>query len=249
MDLNEALKKLEELKVLYKADGAGHHDRDRACELYGELEEVITQCVGLKSVVLETRRGQEESYTNHIAAGLLGSRTFYANAGYNELLKVIGKVRQQSTNPNVPQMAPSSTNVIQTLQRFRECCQYIQQPPENERDVQDIVWIMLRSQFDRLERESALPKFGVKSSKPDFGIPDLKVLIEVKFIGDKSDVGAIQEEVLADIPAYTSGTHGYTGVIVLVYDAAQKLRDAKPFIDALESCDGIIKAIIVPGIG
>ena len=109
------------------------------------------------------------------------------------------------------------------------------------------MWIMLRSQFDRVEREETLPKFGVKNYRPDFGIPDLQVLIEAKFISEKTQVSKIQEEVLADIPGYLSGSSGYNSLITFVYDSAHKLRDTRSFIEDIRSVDGIIDVIIVPG--
>jgi hypothetical protein len=102
------------------------------------------------------------------------------------LLRVIGRVRQLAEDPGLPQPAASVSQLVRTLRRFRECCQYRQQPLANEREVQDVLWIMLRSQLDRLDREETLAKFGAQAYKPDFGVPDLATLVEVKFIGEKT---------------------------------------------------------------
>jgi hypothetical protein len=61
---------------------------------------------------------------------------------------------------------------------------------------------MLRSQYERVDREDMVPRFGAKAYRPDFGIPDLQTQVEVKFIGEQSDLAAIQEEILADVPGY-----------------------------------------------
>jgi hypothetical protein len=108
---------------------------------------------------------------------------------------------------------------------------------------------LLRSQFERVEREETLPKFGAKAYRPDFGIPDLGVLIEVKFIGEKTRTPSIQEEILADIPGYLNEATSYQSVIELIYDYSQQLRDSKPFVDALRSVDGIVEVVVIPGIG
>ena len=121
--------------------------------------------------------------------------------------------------------------------------------PPYEKDVQDLVWIILRSHFDRVEREDVLPRFGTKTYKPDFGIPALRTLIEVKFIGEKTVVARIQEEILADLPAYVGEQSRYDGVVVLVYDAAQKLRDPGQFKTDLQSAEGIIDVLVIPGVG
>jgi REase_DpnII-MboI len=47
-------------------------------------------------------------------------------------------------------------------------------------------------QFDRVDRENILPRFAAKTYRPDFGVPDLRTFVEVKYIGAKTDVGAIQ---------------------------------------------------------
>ena len=108
---------------------------------------------------------------------------------------------------------------------------------------------MLRSHFDRLGKEETLPRFGVKSYRPDLGIPDLRVLIEAKFVGPRTDVSRIQEEVLADIPGYLSTTTSYDSVVIFIYDAAHKLLDPTKFVEDLRSVEGIIDVIVAPGVG
>ena len=135
------------------------------------------------------------------------------------------------------------------LRRFRECCQFIATPPTSERQVQDIIWIMLRAQFDRVDREDTLPKFGLKSYRPDFGVPDLRTLVEVKFIGPKTNPAEVQEEVLGDVPGYLTANPSYAGLVVFLYDAAHKLLDARKFVEDLRSVEGILDVIVVPGIG
>jgi hypothetical protein len=108
---------------------------------------------------------------------------------------------------------------------------------------------MLRSQFDRLDREETLPKFGTQAYKPDFRVPDLVTLVEVKFIGDKTRVQDIQGEILADVPSYLREATGSSSLIVFVYDAAQKLRDARRFVEDLRQVTGIIDVIVIPGVG
>ncbi len=142
----------------------------------------------------------------------------------------------------------SIAGVAQILQRFRECCHYLTNLPQEEKDLQAIIWIMLRSHFDNLEKEETLPRFGIKSYRPDFGIPDLKLLIEAKFIGVKTNVSNIQEEILGDIPGYLKTTSNYDTVIVFVYDAAHKLRDSHKFISDIGSVEGIAQVIVVPGL-
>ena len=255
MNYADILEKLNVLKEAYHKstwDGSLTDEqrkdlKEKAVILYGELEEIITKIIGIQNIQISRGSGPIQTFANHIEAALLSSACHDYSTGYNQILKAIGKVQQLANDPSIPKVEYSVTNLIQILQRFRECCQYIKEPPNDEKAVQDIMWIMLRSQFDRVEREETLPKFGVKNYRPDFGIPDLQVLIEAKFISEKTQVSKIQEEVLADIPGYLSGSSGYNSLITFVYDSAHKLRDTRSFIEDIRSVDGIIDVIIVPG--
>lgn len=255
MDYKSILNKLEELRDLIDRYNETSNDENKIklrqdiYEKYGEVEDVVERLVGRMEVGVPGHQRSVMIYPNYIEAGYLSGRTNFAQQGRAQLSKLIGKVRQLAENPLEIRDERSIGNVLQILQRFRECCQYLRTSPENERDVQDIVWIMLRSHFDRLDREATLPKFGIKEYVPDFGIPELRTLIEVKYIGDKTKLSAIQEEVLADIPGYLSEQGNYDGIVVFIYDAGQKLRDPRRFIEDLKNIEGIIEVIVIPGVG
>ena len=74
------------------------------------------------------------------------------------------------------------------------------------------------------------------------------MLIEAKYIGEKTSVSEIQESIIADIPGYLTGNSKFDGVIILVYDNAHKLRDPRKFIEDLRSIEGIKEVIVTPGI-
>ena len=217
--------------------------------LYGELEGVINEFVGTDGVVSKSESPQVRAYSNYIEAALLLDQLQYADQGYAQLLKVIGRVTKLIGGQAVSSKERRAADVSCILRRFRECCQYLEMPLEDEDKVQRILWIMLRSHFEQLERHNTLPRFGVKSYVPDFGVPDLGTLVEVKFIGQRTKIGDIQEGILADIPGYLNDATGYSAVVVFVYDAAHKLRDARKFIGDLKSIEGVIDVIVVPGIG
>jgi len=75
------------------------------------------------------------------------------------------------------------------------------------------------------------------------------VLIEAKFVGERTEVAKLQEEILADIPGYLQEGSKFTGIVVLVYDAAHKLRDERKFVEELRRVDGILDVMVVPGVG
>lgn len=258
MDYKQSLEQLENLRSLLDKYNLGKFEPDnernelhqQICNKYGEVEDIIEQFLG-RSEIRVKWHGCEDPliYPNYIEAGYLSGRSMYQHQGYTQLLKVIGKLKQRLEGPNVVRDEQSLSGVVRVLNRFRECCQYLTSTPSNEGDVQDIIWIMLRSHFDRVDREETLPKFGVKGYKPDFGIPELYTLVEVKFIGEKSNISSIQEEIIADIPPYLSKPSLYRGLIIFVYDAAHKLLDDRRFKDDIRTIDGVVDVIVVPGIG
>jgi hypothetical protein len=56
-----------------------------------------------------------------------------------------------------------------------------------EREVQDILWLILRPVFDDLVDEETLHTVGHSTYRADFGIPSLGLLIEVKYARMASD--------------------------------------------------------------
>jgi hypothetical protein len=251
MDLKTGLTKLETLLGLMNDRGTPSQERqDLIVAKYAQVEDLIHQFEGVQNIPVLTGFGQERiTYKDWVAAGWISGRTMYTEQGRTQLIKVISKVRSRLEDPGVVEIPASIDQLLRVLRRFRECCQYIEAPPGNEKAVQDIIWIMLRAQFERLDREDMLPRFGVKAYKPDFGVPDLRTLIEVKYVGSKTDVARVQEEILADVPGYLGSNSNYAGLVVLVYDAAHKLRDVRKFIEDLTTVNGVVDVIVVPGIG
>ena len=231
-----------------------HHRGQHATFLYVRLlmfryiEEVIHRVDGTQVIKVDNFGHSPTVHKDWVSAGWLSGRTIHLSEGRTQLVKVIAKVRAMVQDPGIPEPPTSIDQLVRALRRFRECCQFIESPPQSERQVQDIIWVMLRAQFERVDREDTLPKFGVKGYRPDFGVPDLRSLVEVKFVGVKTDPAAIQEEILADVPGYLSGNGAYGGVVVFVYDAAHKMLDSRKFSEDLRSVEGIVEVIVVPGI-
>jgi hypothetical protein len=259
LDYAEALKRLEHLQGLidrklpqmYETSAEGKALSQQISEVYAELEDLIERFVGRSEIAVPAARGgtPRSVYPNFIAAGFLSERTIHIHEGYTQLTKVISEVRRLAKEPSVPRDERSLRALVHTLRRFRECCQYLCEAPTCERDVHDITWIMLRSRFDRLEREDSLPMFAARSFRPDFGVPELGTLIKVEFIGEKTSVPQFEEEILADAAGYLADQSRYDSLIVLVYDAAHQLRGPRKFVEDLRSVDGMIDVIVTPGVG
>lgn len=98
-------------------------------------------------------------------------------------------------------------------------------PINEEREVQDILWLVLRSYFDDLVDEETLPKVGHSSYKPDFAIPSLRLLIEAKATYSKADFKKVEKEIMVDTKGYLLNTKDYDKIIVFIYDKSASVQE------------------------
>lgn len=101
----------------------------------------------------------------------------------------------------------------------------IKWPITSEREVQDIVWIILRPYFADLIDEETLPKLGHSSYRPDFAIPSLRSLVEVKFVRNRADFKRIEKEIIQDSVGYLTSTSDYNKIIVFIYDHSSSIQE------------------------
>jgi hypothetical protein len=121
----------------------------------------------------------------------------------------------------------------------------IRWPLTSEREVQDILWLVLRSVFDDVVDEETLPKLGHSTYRADFGLPRLGVLIEVKYARCHSDFKKIEKEVMEDSVAYLRGTTRYTEIVVFIYDESCSVQEHDMTAAALRSLEGVTDVVIV----
>ena len=114
-----------------------------------------------------------------------------------------------------------------------------------EREVQDILWLILRSYFDDVIDEETLPKFGHASYRIDFGIPSLGVIVEVKYAFERGDFKKIEKEILQDLVPYLSPSDRYGSVIVFIYDASASVQEHDMTRQSLLTAPGVVDVIIV----
>ena len=251
MDYTVALDKAETLLQLahrIRSKEGGAEIVDEFAIVYGEIRQIVELLVPTATISVEGHWKTVSPFPNYIEAGFLSGSGKFELQGFMQLSALVGQLRTLATDPGVPHPEASISRVVESLHRFRECCQFLKDPPVSERDVQEILWIMLRAQFERVDREDVLPRFGAKSYRPDFGLPDLALLIEAKFVGTKTDVGSIQEELLADVPGYLPDSNRYNSMVAFVYDHAHKLRDSRKFVEDIRTVEGVVDVIVVPGI-
>lgn len=122
----------------------------------------------------------------------------------------------------------------------------IRWPITSEREVQDILWLILRSVFDDVVDEDTLPKLGHSTYRADFGLPSLRLLIEVKYVRQAADFKKIEKEVLEDAAAYLLHTQErYDRILVFIYDHSSSVQEYSVTKNALLLLPQIENVIIV----
>jgi hypothetical protein len=102
---------------------------------------------------------------------------------------------------------------------------------EDEYDVQDISYVILKSIFPNLREEDPIPKVGGKSTKIDLILREEKILIEVKMIKAKdSNETHIIEQLKVDFESYHE-CKWLRKLFCFVYDPYKKTRDISNFND------------------
>jgi hypothetical protein len=120
----------------------------------------------------------------------------------------------------------------------------IRWPVTQEREVQDILWLILRSYFPDVVDEDALPKLGHSAYRADFGIASLKLIIEAKFATVKEDFKKIEKEVQEDCVPYLRDLR-YESLVVFIYDDSASVQEHDITRRALLEIPGMVDVVIV----
>lgn len=115
----------------------------------------------------------------------------------------------------------------------------------SEREVQDVLWIMLRSCFDDVIDEDPLPKIGHASYRVDFALPRLRTLIEVKYVYRVADFKKIEKEIMQDAAAYLRRSSAFDRIVVFIYDDSASVEHHDLTEQTLRGVTGIADVVIV----
>ena len=173
-----------------------------------------------------------------------------------EQTPIIWSAVNNSLSGGISKLLKSPNSLINILLKFESAMKRwrydddsirkpIKWPIDNEKEIQDILWLMLRPSFDDLVDEQFLPKLGHSSYRPDFAIPSLRVLIEVKFVRKRSDFRDIEKEIMQDSVGYLTNTTDYEKIIVFIYDHSCSTQEHDETKRALKKVSGIEDVIIV----
>lgn len=121
----------------------------------------------------------------------------------------------------------------------------IKWPVRNEREVQDIIWLMLRPYYNDLIDEESIRKLGHSSYKPDFAVPSLRTLLEVKYVRERGEFKKTEKEVMEDSIGYLLDSNDYENLIVFIYDHSCSTQEHDETIRALKKIPDIEDVIIV----
>jgi len=169
---------------------------------------------------------------------------------------VIHRAVADILDASIDQMVLSRSHIGTVLRRFEAAMRRwrwdeddlhdpIRWPVRSEREVQDILWLILRSVFDHVVDEETLPKVGHSTYRADFGLPRLGVLIEAKYARHHTDFKKIEKEVMEDSVAYLRNTGPYKEIIVFIYDESASVQEHDMTAAALRDLDTISDVIIV----
>ncbi|MDD3101533.1 MAG: hypothetical protein PHE59_00060 [Patescibacteria group bacterium] len=173
------------------------------------------------------------------------------------LEKLFYKVTQSLPEFKILEYVPESDQIkerkniilktILILKKFNRYQLRLKNLLKNEKELQNFLFPILKSHFLNLEEELNLPKFGTISYKPDFGIPDAKLLLECKYLRKKQDIKKIQKEINDDAAGYLVTSTDYKSLIIFIYNEKNTPIPDK-FSKDLKKISGIIDVIIVPGV-
>lgn len=124
--------------------------------------------------------------------------------------------------------------IIESLKQFMECVRYLNTRRstgvklnlDNESDVQDVLYLMLRPWVTDLVYENPTDKTGNRFAIKDFLSKHAKTVIEVKYIRDETHGKNISKELHDDIEVYRHHPD-CNHLIFFIYDPNSLIPDAE----------------------
>lgn len=103
---------------------------------------------------------------------------------------------------------------------------------ESEYDVQDLLFVILRSVFEDCKREEWTPKRAGSAKRMDIVVPTVNAVIETKFIRDKPHAKDVADELRVDFECYHDHPN-CADLIAVCIDPGRQIADATQFEDEL----------------
>ena len=116
----------------------------------------------------------------------------------------------------------------------------IRDKPEKEKQVQDAFENLLIGADISYGREVDSIEYSSKTYKPDFSLPEINLVVEIKLSGQEQREKELPEEINDDILAYKTK---YQNIIFIVYDLGF-IRDIDRFCGSFEKHDNVTVRIV-----
>jgi hypothetical protein len=139
-----------------------------------------------------------------------------------ERLELIPQVSSRDKVAIILDMFESVSTNIGYLQKRKH-----DRPPvkfENEYDLQDLLYIMIKPVFPDAITEEYTPKNAGSSKRIDIAITSIKTVVEAKFVRNKAHASSVGDEIKVDIESYHTHPACKT-LCVLVYDPGKHIAD------------------------
>lgn len=202
-----------------------------------KYNDLLDSVAAIEPVVAPVDRYEIDNVPNFANTLAMQQRAYFEDVRAN--LAILCAYLANRVNPKAERIAGIADFLASNLRRA------MLHPPERERDVQDVVeQLLIGKGLEKgldYDRESGRVKVSSKEVVPDFNLLQLATAIEVKLVKDGSRLGAVIDEVNADILAYSKA---YKAVVFVVYDVAGGVRDDAEFRRDLEAVDGV-RVIVV----
>lgn len=118
---------------------------------------------------------------------------------------------------------------------------------EDEYDVQDLIYAILRLYFDDIREEEWTPSYSARSSRIDFLLKKENIVIEVKKTSENLVVRHVADQLIIDIERYKVHP-GCKTLICFVYDPENRISNPTAIENDLskEYDDLLVKVIVSP---
>jgi hypothetical protein len=113
----------------------------------------------------------------------------------------------------------------------------------DEYDVQDLLYSILKIFYKDVRKEEPVPSFGSKKSRTDFYIPQEYLFIEVKITSKKLKDKDITDQLILDAASYREH-HGCKKLIGFIYDPTHALCNEEGLKTALEKENLFFKIMV-----
>jgi hypothetical protein len=116
---------------------------------------------------------------------------------------------------------------------------------ETEERIQQVVYMILRAQFERVVREKHVARGPEREYRCDIVIEDAGVFVEVKRVRNREHAHKLQAEIHDDIIGYRIGDASRR-VVFVVWDRERHIHDRDYFCSVYERSDPYVRIVVAP---